>query len=109
MIHAWQKVQRTCAPTAAMVLPPATIEEAAWDILLALHSGRCRGLGLDRLANLVSLSRPALHVWLARLEEGNLVTGIRHEELWAVLTTAGRELLERYWSAASGLQVGASH
>ena len=109
MIYDWQKVQPSSCATAAMVLPPATIEETAWDILLALHSGSCRGLGLDKLANLASVSRPTLNAWLARLEERSLITGIRREELRAVLTNAGRELLERYWSAASGLQAGAPH
>jgi hypothetical protein len=105
----WPKDILLQSPAAAISLPPATIEETAWDILLALHSDHRRGLGLDRLARLVSVSRPVLDGWLALLEERSLITGNMHDELRAVLTPAARELLDRYWSATSGLQVGAHH
>lgn len=97
-------------PSAATFMPPPTVEETAWDILLALHSDQSCELKLDKLAGLVSVSPPALDRWLERLEQRQLVTGARHRfsgELRAVLTPAGRELLDRYLSAAVGLQVGA--
>ena len=97
------------SPNAATFMPPALVEETAWDILLALHSDRCRGLGLDRLACLVSVSRPVLEGWLALLEQRQLITGAGHYGLRAVLTPAARELLDLYWSATSALQVGAHH
>ena len=107
MGYEWPKELQLPSPTAATFLPPATVEETAWDILLALRSDRNCGIGLDRLANLASVSRPALEGWLALLERRNLVTVTRLDELRAVLTPAARELLDRYWSATSGLQVGA--
>jgi DNA-binding MarR family transcriptional regulator len=109
MNYEWPKDLLLHSPTATTFLPPATIEEPAWDILLALHSDRCCGLGLDRLANLVSVSRPVLEGWLARLEQRNLITGTMLDELRAVLTPAARDLLDRYWSATSGLRVGVHH
>ena len=98
--------------TRAIFLPPPTVEETAWDILLALHSNERRALGLDKLAHLASVSLPVLHRWLEQLEQRRLITGIRvgfRDELQAVLTPAGRELLDRYLSAAADLQVGAHH
>jgi DNA-binding MarR family transcriptional regulator len=92
-------------------LPPAMIEESAWDILLALHSDRQCALSLGKLASIASLSFSALDRHLAALEERRLVTGARHGvtgELRAILTLPGRELLNRYLSASSELQVGAS-
>ena len=97
-------------PSAAAFLPPPTVEETAWDILLALHSDQGCELKLDKLAHLASVSLPVLHRWLELLEQRRLVTGVRHGfsgELRAVLTPAGRELLDRYLSAAADLQVGA--
>jgi len=97
---------------ATIFLPPAGIEEAAWDILLALGSDdRCE-LTLDQLARLVSLPEAALIEWLAVLEGNRLVAGVRNEitnEVRAVLTTGARELLDRYLSAASDLQVTTRH
>lgn len=96
----------------SIFLPPPTIEETAWDILLALHSDERRALRLDKLAHLASVSPPVLHRWLELLEQRQLVTGIRlgfRGEHQAVLTQAGRELLDRYLSAAADLQVGAHH
>ena len=106
-----QKLQiRGQAPTA--ILPPAMIEESAWDILLALHSDRRCDLSLAKLASLVSVTPSALNHWLATLEDRQLITGAKHGftgELRAVLTLSGRQLLDRYLSASSELQVGTTH
>ena len=99
-------------PSAATFVPPPTVEETAWDILLALHSDRSGELGLDKLARLVSVPQPVVDRWLALLEQRGLITGAMHgptDDVRAVLTPAARELLDRYWSATSGLQVGAHH
>lgn len=97
-------------PSAATFLPPPTVEETAWDILLALHSDQGGELRLDKLARLVSVSPSALYRWLERLERRQLVASARHSfsgDLRAILTPAGRALLDRYLSAAADLQVGA--
>lgn len=97
-------------PSAAAFLPPPTVEETAWDILLALHSDQRCELKLDKLARLASVSPSSLYRWLELLERRRLVAGSRlmvSRELCAVLTPAGRELLDRYLSAAADLQVGA--
>ena len=96
----------------AIFMPPAAVEETAWDILLALHSDRRGGLSFEKLARLVSVSEPVLDRWLSVLEQRQLITGTRHgftSELRPVLTRAGRALLDRYLSATSDLQVGAQH
>ena len=67
-------------------------------------------LGLGKLASVVSVPRPVLNHWLALLEERQLITGVTHgvaQELRAVLTAAGRELLDRYLSVTSDLQIAA--
>ena len=97
-----------CRPTAAIFLPPPAIGETAWDILLALHADRCPEFGLVKLARLVSVPQPALHRWLELLEERKLIAGV-----WTQcpggprpsLTTAGRALLDRYFSAAGELHI----
>lgn len=97
-------------PTA--FLPPAMVEETSWDILLALHSDRRRDLSLDKLASLASVSGTIMGRWLAGLEQRQLITGATDSstgELRAVLTNAGRELLDRYLSATNDLQVGTHH
>ena len=97
---------------AATFLPPATVNETAWDILLALHWDRSGELGLGRLARLVSVPQPVLERWLSVLEQRQLITVARHRytiELRPALTRAGRALLNRYLSATSDLQVGACH
>ena len=102
----------TTIPATATFLPPAMVEEASWDILLALYSDRRRQLSLDKLASLASVSGVIMDRWLAGLEQRQLITGARDSltgELRAVLTNVGRELLDRYLSATSGLQVGAHH
>lgn len=112
MSYDWPKDILLHSPTAATFLPPATIEETAWDILLALHSDGSCGLGLDRLSRLVSVPKPVVDRWLALLEQRGLITGAMHgptDDVRAVLTPAARELLDSYWSAARGLQVGAHH
>ncbi|MGZ8287286.1 MAG: hypothetical protein ACXW27_12735 [Allosphingosinicella sp.] len=99
-------------PSAAILLPPPKIEETAWDILLALHSDRGCELRLDKLARLASVSPSALYHRLERLERRQLVASARHRfggDLRAVLTPAGRELLDRYLSAATDLRAGAHH
>ena len=95
--------------TAATLLPPETVEETAWDILLALHADlRCE-LSLAKLACMVSVPSLEFHQWLAALEERELITGARlgfTQELRAVLTPTGRELIDRYLSATTDLQLG---
>ena len=112
MNYDWKMDLRPRSRTAATSLPPALVEETAWDILLALHSDERCELGLDKLGSVVSVPLPVLNQWLALLEQRQLISGAKHEfeqEMRAVLTPAGRELLDRYLSAASGLQVGAHH
>lgn len=70
-----------------------------------------RRLSLEKLGSLVSAPR-AVSRWLTSLEERQLISGIENEitgELRAVLSPAGRELLERYFTAAGDLQVRAHH
>ena len=91
------------------ILPPAMIDESAWDILLALHSDRRCDLSLAKLASLVSVTPSSLERWLTALEDRHFITGAKHSftgELRAVLTSSGRQLLEKYLSASSDLQVG---
>ena len=110
MMYDWQTSIRASEYHAARILPPATVEETGWDILLALHSDRHSRLGLPRLASIVSVGQDIVDRWLGALEERGLITGARHpstDELLAVLTEKGRELLDRYFSATNGLQVGA--
>jgi DNA-binding MarR family transcriptional regulator len=88
------------------------VEETGWDILLALYSDRRSELSLDKLASLASVSETVMGCWLAGLEQRRLIAGAKDSltgELRAVLTDTGRELLDRYLSAASDLQVGAYH
>ena len=98
--------------TAAAFLPPALVDETAWDILPALHSDDGSKLSLDKLRSVVSVPQPVLNQWLALLEERQLITGGKHgvaQELRAVVTPDGRELLDRYLSVTSDLQFGAHH
>ena len=97
---------------ATTILPPAMIEESAWDILLALHSDRRCDLSLAKLASLASVTPSALNRWLAELEDRKFITGAKHSfsgELRAILTPSARQLLDRYLSASSDLQVGTLH
>lgn len=107
MNYDWKIDLRPRRRTAATLLPPALLEETAWDILLALHSDERCELSLDKLASIVSAPPPTLNHRLALLEERRLITGAKYggaQEIRAMLTAAGRELLDRYLSAASGLQ-----
>ena len=112
MIYDWQTSLRASDYKAARIVPPATIDETGWDILLALHSDRHCELAPRKLASIVSASDVAVNGWLATLEERELITGARHHatgDLVAMLTRRGRELLDCYFSAANDLQVGAHH
>lgn len=112
MIYDWHTSLRASTYKAARIVPPATIEETAWDILLALHSDRSCELSLRKLASLASVPEIAMNGWLATLEESELITGARGAstgDLLAVLTCKGRELLDRYFQATNDLQVGAHH
>ena len=106
----WQKSVQMRGPRAATFLPSAMVEETGWDILLALYSEKHWKLSLGKLGALISVPQTALTNWLAGLEERKLITGASDTltgELWAVITPAGRELLDKYLSATSDLQVGA--
>jgi DNA-binding MarR family transcriptional regulator len=110
MMYDWQTSLRASDYYAVRILPPATIEETGWDILLALHSDRHCRLSLEKLASIVSVPDATIDRWLGALEERELITGARHpstDELLAVLTEMGRGLLDRYFSATKDLQVGA--
>lgn len=110
MMYDWQTNLRASDYYASRNLPPVTVEETGWDILLALHSDRHCRLTLRTLASMVSVSDATVDRWLGTLEERKLVTGARHpstNELLAVLTEMGRGLLDRYFSAAKELQAGA--
>ena len=112
MNYDWQMDLRPNSGTAATVLPPAMVEETGWDILLALRSDQRCGLSLGKLGAVISVPQPALIGWLAGLEQRQLITGNTDSltgEVRAVLTLAGRELLDKYLSATSDLQVGAHH
>jgi DNA-binding HxlR family transcriptional regulator len=103
-----QKNLQMARPSAAVLLPPALVDETGWDILLALHSDRGGLLRLDKLAAVVSASRDVMSQWLSALEEQHLITGDVNpvtSELRAKLTEVGRELLDRYLTVASDLQV----
>lgn len=110
MIYDWQTSLRASDYEAARIVPPATLEETGWDILLALHRDRHCDLTLQKLASVVSAREAEMLQWLAALERRGLITGAKHRvtgELLAVLTTKGRDLLDRYFLAATDLQVGA--
>jgi DNA-binding MarR family transcriptional regulator len=110
MIYDWQTSLRASDCHAARIVPPATVEETGWDILLALHSDWHGRVNLLKLASIVSVPDVIMDRWLAALEERKLITGVRHpstDELLAALTDKGRELLDRYFSATNELQVAA--
>ena len=107
----WQNLQMR-RPTAAASLPPALVQETGWDILLALYSDQRCTLGLVKLASLVSASEAVMRRWLSALEDRRLITGADGalgDDVRAVLTSTGRELLDRYLSATTDLQVSAHH
>jgi DNA-binding MarR family transcriptional regulator len=111
MMHDWQTSLRASEYYAARILPPATVEETGWDILLALHSDRHCRISLEKLASMTSVPLGTVERWLGALEERKLITGARNpstDEVRAVLTELGRGQLDRYFSAAEGLQAGAN-
>jgi hypothetical protein len=112
MTYDWQTSLRASDYEAARIVPPATLEETGWDILLALHRDRHCDLTLQKLGAVVSAPEPVMLRWLATLELRALITGAQHRstgEILATLTHEGRELLDRYLSATADLQVGAHH
>ena len=109
-MYDWQTSLRASDFHAARIVPPATVEETGWDILLALHADRRCIVSLRKLAAMVSVPERALQEWLSALEDGKLITGARHastDELFAVMTEKGRALLDRYFSVTNDLQAGA--
>jgi hypothetical protein len=97
---------------AAASLPPAMIGESGWDVLLALSAEEQSGLSLEKLAPLVSVPREALEQWLDWLEDRQLVASGRYNltrHFGAVITRAGRELVENYLLATSSLQRRVRH
>lgn len=112
MTYAWQMDVRSRNLKDAAILPPSTVDETAWDVLLALYSDpRCE-VSLEKLAVIVSLPARTLHEWLAVLEERELISGVANEvtkEVRAVLSSGGRALLDRYLSATSDLRTVARH
>ena len=79
---------------------------------MALYADQRCALGLGKLASLVSASEAVMRRWLYALEERRLITGADGSlggDVRAVLTPTGRELLDRYLSATTDLQVGAHH
>lgn len=112
MNYDWQMDLKPLSRTAAAFFPPALVQETAWDILLALHSDEGRNLSLDKLGAVVSVPKPLLNRWLGLLEQRHLVTGKElgiAQEVGALLTPAGRELLDRYLSLTRDLQMAAHH
>lgn len=112
MNYDWQIDLKPRRRTAWALLPPATVEETGWDILLVLHSDPHCELSLEKLAAIVSVPPRTLNEWLTGLEECQLISGVTNEvtrEVRAALTDNGRALLDRYLSAANDLQVGARH
>lgn len=110
MIYDWQTSLRASDYQAARIVPPATVEETGWDILLALHSDRHCELPVRKLTSMVSVPDVVVNGWLATLEEREFITGAQHPstgDLLAALTHKGRELLDRYFSATNDLRVGA--
>ena len=91
---------------ATEVVPPPSIDEAAWDILLALHGDKGCALSLSKLGYIVSVSAEILNLRLARFEELELIRGVLNEvtcDLRAILTPTGRTLLDRYLSTTNEL------
>jgi hypothetical protein len=100
------------AHLSAATLPPAMLEETGWDILLALHAHPARALSPEKLGALASVNPMVMGQWLSLLEDRRFVAGARDErsgELRAVLTSGGRELLDRYLSATMDLQARTHH
>jgi len=112
MIYDWQTSLRASDYEAARTVPPATLEETGWDILLALHRDRHCDLTLRKLAPVISTREAEMLQWLSSLEQRGLITGAKHRatgELVAMLTAKGRDLLDRYFSATSDLKASSHH
>ena len=110
IMYDWETSLRASEYHAARIVPPATLRETGWDILLALHSDRHCGLAVPALSSIVSVPPTVANRWLGALEDCAFITGVRHpstNELCAILTEKGRELLDRYFSASNDLQVAA--
>jgi hypothetical protein len=93
-------------------LPPAMIGETGWDVLLALGAASDSALSLEKLAALVSVPGSILSQWLDWLEDRQLIASGRYKlsnKLGAVITRAGRELVENYLLATSSLQRPTRH
>lgn len=107
-----QTISKLSNPTAVTALPPATIEETGWDILMALRADRNCTLGLQKLASVASVPEAVMIHWLSALERRELITGEQHPftgAIKAILTPKGRELLDRYFAATGDLRVGTHH
>jgi hypothetical protein len=112
MDYNWQRDIEFHSPAGTAFLPPPTIEETGWDILLALRSDRNRDLSLDKLAAVVSAHEMIIGRWLSWLEDRRLIGAERSRstgELRAVLTPSGRDLLDRYLSALGDFEAGTHH
>ena len=112
MIYDWQTSLRASDYEAAKIVPPATLDECGWDILLTLYTDRHCDLTLQKLASVVSVPDAVVNRWLVTLEQRELVAAAQHRstgEFLAMLTAKGRELLDRYFSATRDLQVGTHH
>jgi DNA-binding MarR family transcriptional regulator len=111
MTYVWQMDLKPRG-MAATVLPPAMVDEAGWDILLALHSDpRCE-LDFGKLSAVISIPPAVLTNWLVGLERRQLITGRSDGitgDVRVILTAIGRELLDKYLSATSELQISAHH
>jgi hypothetical protein len=98
--------------TAVASLPPAMIGETGWDVLLALRADERHELSLEKLALLVSVPGRVLADWLDWLDERGLVSGSIgqfDEQPRAVITQAGRDLVDNYLATTSGLQLPVRH
>ena len=112
MTYDWHTHLRSYDRTAATFLPPATVEETGWDILVVLHSNRGRDPSLRKLGSLVGVPEQAMIRWLATLERRGLITGAQDDatgQIVATLTQKGHDLLDRYFSATSDLQLSTHH
>lgn len=110
MMYDWQTSLRASDYQATRIVPPTSVDETGWDILLALHSDPDCGLGLPKLTSVVSVPDAVMDRWLAALEERELVAGALDRstgEVLALLTGKGRALLDRYFSATNDLKLGA--
>jgi len=105
MNRGWQKDSTIRSLAVTATLPPAMVEETAWDILLAIYPNN--GLSLEKLAPVASVNPIVIGGWLDWLEGRALITGTRDGltgEVRAALTPGGRELLDRYLSASIDLE-----